>query len=173
MDEHRFQRTKVARYFAPKVVDARYRGLIAARADAFLARLDTGETVDMSEPTLHFSAQVAAQVIGLTDSSQEAMARRLVGFFDHPAAVLEPGASGWRPLLSLPAALPGSVDLLRFHLKDVRPALKARRAPGGRALPPHRRGVVGARDRHGARHLRRRRHGHHPRVPAGLRLAPA
>lgn len=101
-DEHRFQRTKVARYFAPKVVDARCRGLIEARADAFLARLDTGETVDMSELTLHFSAQVAAQVIGLTDSAQEAMARRLVGFFDQPAAVLEPGASGWRRLLSLP-----------------------------------------------------------------------
>lgn len=89
-DEHRFQRTKVARYSAPKVADARYRGLIAARADAFLARLDTGEPVDMSELTLHFSAQVAAQVIGLTDSAQEAMARRLVGFFDQPAAVLEP-----------------------------------------------------------------------------------
>lgn len=127
-DEHRAQRTKVARYFAPTVVDTRYRELIEARADAFLARLDAGEAVDMSELTLHFSAQVAAQVIGLTDSDQEAMARRLVGFFDQPAAVLEPGASGWRRLLSLPAALPGSLELLRFHLKDVRPALKARRA---------------------------------------------
>ena len=102
-DEHRAQRTKVARYFAPKVVDTRYRELIESRADSFLARLDAGEDVDLSELTLHFSAQVAAQVIGLTDSDQEAMARRLVGFFDQPAAVLEPGASGWRLRLAPPA----------------------------------------------------------------------
>jgi len=127
-DEHRAQRTKVARYFAPKVVDTRYRELIETRADTFLARLDAGAPVDLSELTLHFSAQVAARVIGLTDSDQEAMANRLVGFFDQPAAVLEPGAAGWRRLLSLPAAIPGTLDLLRFHLKDVRPALRTRRA---------------------------------------------
>lgn len=126
--KHRTQRTAIARFFAPATVDRRYRELMEERADTLLARLDGGAAVDLSEITLHFSAQVAARVIGLTESGQEGMAARLVRFFDIPEAMLEPTTpTGWRRLVAAVRGLPPMLHVGRFYLRDVRPAIRARR----------------------------------------------
>lgn len=41
-ERHREQRTVIARYSAPAVVDRRYRALMQERADTVLGRLDDG-----------------------------------------------------------------------------------------------------------------------------------
>ncbi|MDO4239374.1 MAG: cytochrome P450, partial [Micrococcus sp.] len=101
---------------------------MAAEADALVGRLRDGRIHDLSELALHFSTRVAARVVGLTESDQEGLARRLVAFFDQPDAVLGEPSTGWRRITALAASLPGALDLLRFHLADVRPAIRARRA---------------------------------------------
>ncbi|MGO0576015.1 cytochrome P450 [Ornithinimicrobium panacihumi] len=128
--EHKKQRTAIARYFAPATVDRRYRELMEERADTLLARLDDHRPVDLSEITLHFSAQVAARVIGLTDSEQEGMAHRLVRFFDVPDAMLRSTGtvSGWRRIPATLTSLPKLAQTTAFYLRDVRPAIRARRA---------------------------------------------
>lgn len=126
-EEHRTQRAKIGRYFSPAVVNREYRELMAAEADALVGRLDDGLIHDLSDLALHFSTRVAARVVGLTESDQEGLARRLVAFFDQPDAVLGDPATGWRRLTAFAVALPGALDLLRFHLADVRPAIRARR----------------------------------------------
>lgn len=126
--EHRAQRAAIGRHFSPATVDREYRELMAAEADALVGRLRDGRIHDLSELALHFSTRVAARVVGLTGSDQEGLARRLVAFFDQPDAVLGEPATGWRRITALAASLPGALDLLRFHLADVRPAIRARRA---------------------------------------------
>lgn len=126
--EHRAQRAAIGRHFSPATVDREYREHMAAEADALVGRLRDGRIHDLSELALHFSTRVAARVVGLTESDQEGLARRLVAFFDQPDAVLGEPSTGWRRITALAASLPGALDLLRFHLADVRPAIRARRA---------------------------------------------
>ncbi|NHU86020.1 cytochrome P450 [Kocuria sp. JC486] len=125
---HREQRSKIARFFAPAVVDRDYRDLVSQRADAFLAQFDDGQPHDLSDIALHFSTQVAARVIGLTASDQERMARRLAGFFDQPDSMLgELPESWWARVRSAPDHAQQAAKLGWFFLKDVRPAIRAHR----------------------------------------------
>ena len=87
-DEHRRQRTKVARFFAPKTVTNRYRGLMEERADALVADALAATTFRLDDLSLQYSTEVAAQVIGLTNSNAKGMARRLERLF--APAGLEP-----------------------------------------------------------------------------------
>lgn len=128
-ERHREQRTAIARYFAPAVVDRRYRALMEERADDILSRLDGGQPVDLSVLTLHFSTQVAARVVGLTESDAEVMGRRLTGFFDQPASMraAEP-PTGLARVTSFLQSLPAMARLGVFYRQDVLPAIRARRA---------------------------------------------
>ncbi|GAB49356.1 cytochrome P450 [Mobilicoccus pelagius] len=152
--EHRRQRSMIARYFAPATVSRRYGDLMSERADAIVAHvraeLAAGRRVELSEIALGYSVAVAAAVIGLTESDTAGMARRLERLFSIPwqpprprDAEADPEASD-APANSpttVPARLAarfaaianaatsmkaaGGVGL--FYLKDVRPAVRARR----------------------------------------------
>lgn len=138
---HRERRTKIARFFAPAVVNRDYRELVTERAQAFLARYDDAAAHDLGETALHYSTQVAAQVIGLTASRPEALARRLTAFFHQPATMLGEAPTGWQRLASAPASSAAATKLGWFFLKDVRPAIRGHRAAikgaaqGGPAAP--------------------------------------
>lgn len=125
--EHRRQRTKIARFFAPAVVNREYRELVSERADAFLAHFDDGAGHDLSDITLQYSTQVAARVIGLTASRPEKMARRLTSFFDQPATMLGEPLTGWARVKAAPDSAIALGKLGWFFLKDVRPAIKEHR----------------------------------------------
>lgn len=73
-EEHRKQRTKVARFFAPKTVTNRYRQLMETRADALVREACTATTFRLDQLSLRYSTEVAAQVIGLTNSNVDGMA---------------------------------------------------------------------------------------------------
>lgn len=122
---HDEQRSKVGRFFAPKVVAERYAGLMDAAASARIDAL-VGE-FDLAEVALSYSVEVTAEVVGLTHSDVEKMARRLVTFFRQPPADLTRPDLGRSPRQWLQAAVNGLVPIVRFHLADVRPALRAHR----------------------------------------------
>ena len=81
---HDRQRSKVGRFFAPKVVAARYSTLMAECADRLLAEAAAQPLIRLDELALLYTVEVTAQAVGLTDSPVPAMARRLVSFFNQP-----------------------------------------------------------------------------------------
>ncbi|GMA41495.1 cytochrome P450 [Mobilicoccus caccae] len=87
--EHRRQRSMIARYFAPATVARRYRDLMEDRADRLVAEVtaefDAGRSVDLADISLRYSVEVAAQVIGLTNSDRAGLSRRLERLFSIPA----------------------------------------------------------------------------------------
>lgn len=125
-EEHRRQRAKVARFFAPKTVTNRYRELMEHRADALVAEAVAATTFRLDDVSLRYSTEVAAQVIGLTASNVDGMAGRLERLFAQP---------DWNPhaeapegrLKALWRTIRGNAPMLGFYLADVRPAVSARR----------------------------------------------
>ena len=127
-EEHRQQRSTIARFFAPKVVSRRYKELMETRADALVA--GAGHKIRVDAMALEYSVAVAAEVIGLTHSSTKGLSRRLERLFNQPEYdhTVEGGGRGW--LAQLRARLMGGAPLLPFYLFDVLPAIRAhRRAP--------------------------------------------
>ncbi|MDO5500014.1 MAG: cytochrome P450 [Propionibacteriaceae bacterium] len=127
-DAHRDQRTKVARYFAPRTVTTRYREFIARKADELVDAMASQGVVDLSEGSMLFSVEVAAQVLGLTNSPSAAMSRRLermlVLDFEPPGQERTPP----NPIVRVLKTARSQVPMWAFYLLDVRPAIKARRA---------------------------------------------
>lgn len=126
-EAHRRQRAKVARYFAPRTVTTRYRELMERRADALIAEMDAAGTARLDQVTLRYSVDVAAQVIGLTSSNVDAMARRLERFFNQPSFDLTKPGVGRSRFQAIQSAIRGNVPMMMFYLADVRPAIAARR----------------------------------------------
>lgn len=118
---HQRQRMAVARFFAPKTVDARYRAVMERFSDELIAQFRAAGRGQLDEMSFALAVAVAAEIVGLTESARPAMARRLDRFFSiNPRG---PGA-----LAALPAFLRGQYHMLKFHWCDVRPAIRARRA---------------------------------------------
>lgn len=125
--QHDEQRTKVARFFAPKVVEARYAALMESCADRLLAQAQASEVVRLDELALLYTVEVTAAAVGLTESPVPAMARRLVSFFHQPPFDLTRADLGRTPGQWAQAAANGLLPVLRFYLADVRPAIRVRR----------------------------------------------
>lgn len=128
-EPHRQVRAKIARYFAPVTVGRRYRDLMEARADELVAQARQRREFELDQISLRMAVHVAAQVIGLTNSDMERMTRRLESFFEFPSVT--PGAKAESRLAKLRVKLRSarsSLPLLFFHLHDVKPAIKERRA---------------------------------------------
>ena len=83
---HRVQRKAAARFFAPKVTED-YRAMMSDLSAELVGRLRTDCATDLSQLSLTMAVQVAARVIGLTNSSLEGMTRRLDSFFAFDAGV--------------------------------------------------------------------------------------
>lgn len=117
---HRAQRKAAARLFAPKVTED-YRAMMESLSDDLVGRLRTDKAVDLSQLSLRMAVEVAARVVGLTNSSLNGMSRRLDSFFEgDPTHVA-------RDPRSLLASLRHSSALFRFYWQDVKPAIRARR----------------------------------------------
>ena len=125
-EEHRTHRAKVARFFAPKTVANRYRELMENRADVLVAEAVEATTFRLDHLSLRYSTEVAAQVIGLTNSNADGMAKRLERLFVQPDRSPQSGRKGGR-LTSLWRTVRGHTPMLAFYLADVRPATVARR----------------------------------------------
>ena len=81
---------------------------------------------DLDDLSLKLAVEVAAQVVGLTDSAAPGMERRVTGFVAH-GADSEPGAPQPRGRGGKLGALWRQRQVLIFFLLDVKPAIAARR----------------------------------------------
>lgn len=134
-EEHRKQRSLVARFFAPAVVSRRYRDLMDERADELLAA--AGKRFMLDDMALTYSVAVAAEVIGLTNSSTAGLSRRLERLFNQPLYDHEQKAGGRRWWTRLLAPVAGALPLVPFYLFDVAPAIRARRKDPGEDVISH------------------------------------
>lgn len=125
--QHDEQRGKVGRFFAPRVVAERYTGSMEACADRLLAEALAAGRCRLDDLALLYSVEVTAEVVGLTDSPVPKMARRLVTFFNQPPFDITRPDLGRTPAQWARAAANGLLPIIRFHLADVRPAIRARR----------------------------------------------
>ena len=117
--DHHTQRKAAARLFAPKVTED-YRDMMEVLSRELVGRLRSNRSTDLSRLSLDMAVQVAARVVGLTNSSMPAMTRRLDSFFDNDTA-------SRRDVRSLLRSLGHRTAILRFFYLDVKPAIRARR----------------------------------------------
>lgn len=127
-EPHRQQRSMTARYFAPKTVSTKYRDLMETIADELVAEATASDTFRLDQLSLRYSVEVAAQVIGLTDSPIRPMSRRLERFFDQPSFDATQADGGRNRFEKLRAVITGNLPMATFYLFDVHPAIRARKA---------------------------------------------
>jgi cytochrome P450 len=120
-ERHRAQRAATARFFSPRVVSTQYRAVIERETADLLAEFRRRGEVDLDDLSLRLAVSVAAEVVGLTDSDRAGMARRLDNLFDDGAAV----SAG--VVLDFARFLKAQGRMWRFYLRDVLPAVRARR----------------------------------------------
>lgn len=118
--QHRSQRKAAARLFAPKVTED-YRGMMEAYSAELVAQVRAETAIDLSQLSMQMAVQVAAQVVGLTNSSVRGMSRRLDTFFQGDPLAKGGGLAGL-----LQKARTGTA-IARFYYFDVKPAIRARR----------------------------------------------
>ncbi|HTU12879.1 MAG TPA: cytochrome P450 [Allosphingosinicella sp.] len=124
-EAHRRQRAATARFFAPKIVATRYRDVMERTSDALIARLRRDGEAVLDDLSMELAVTVAADIVGLTESDLGGMKRRLDAFF---STGIETRTDWFGQVATF---LLGQWRMLRFHFKDVRPAILARReAPG-------------------------------------------
>ncbi|MBV1854452.1 cytochrome P450 [Catellatospora tritici] len=119
--EHREHRRQTAKYFTPRRVDEHYRDLMVRIADAQIARLRRDGRAQLADLSFALAVDVAAGVIGLTES-RPGMDRRLERFFPE-----KPGRPGFTSLSGIYWLFRGNYSFLDFYLSDVRPAVRVRR----------------------------------------------
>lgn len=119
--EHREHRRQTARFFTPRRVDERYREVMVRVAEAQIATVrDTGRG-RLADLSFHLAIEVAAAVIGLTES-RPGIRRRLERFF--PEKFGRPGLTSFHGLYWM---FRQNTNWLRVYRGDVRPAVRARR----------------------------------------------
>ncbi|THF86598.1 cytochrome P450 [Deinococcus sp. KSM4-11] len=120
--EHHDMRRDTARYFTPTAVAA-YHPFIAGLADRLVGDLVRQGEGNLDDLSLTMAVQVAAQVVGLTDSLLPGLQRRVMAFVEGEGDS-EPGTENTQ---TLAARLHQLVDVPMFYALDVKPAIQARR----------------------------------------------
>jgi cytochrome P450 len=118
---HKAQRTATARFFTPQTVSRDYREMMERLSDELVGELKQKGSADLSGLSMRLAVQVAARVVGLTNSSLAGMSRRLDTFFED-----DPTQFSWRPD-RLWRFLVTQSAMWRFFYQDVKPAIRARR----------------------------------------------
>nr|BFE61722.1 cytochrome P450 [Dactylosporangium thailandense] len=119
--EHREYRRQTAKFFTPRRVDEHYRGLMVEIAERQLDVLRRDGEAELSTLSFRLAIDVAAAVIGLTES-RPGIDARLERFFPEKF-----GRPGFTSLAGLRWFLRQNVQFLGIYLKDVRPAIRPRR----------------------------------------------
>ncbi|MBP2330722.1 cytochrome P450 [Kibdelosporangium banguiense] len=119
--EHREHRRQTARFFTARRVDQSYRDTMQRVAEAQLDRLRRDGSADLSELSFQLAVEVAAAVIGLTES-RPGIKQRLERFFPDKF-----GTPGFTSLHGLYWVYRQVTNWARIYFNDVRPAVQARR----------------------------------------------
>lgn len=117
---HVKQRTAIARFFTPKTVHAAYQTLMDDLSDKLVGEFVRQGEADLSVLSMELATQVAAQIVGLTNSWRPGMGHRIDAML---VARPEPKTRAG----GLLTTLQNHARLLGFYLLDVRPAILSRR----------------------------------------------
>lgn len=121
---HIQQRTELARFFTPRTASANYQQMMETYADELIAQVQRSPSLDLSTLTMKMACAVAAQIVGLTDSLLPGMHKRIETFVaDSPA--YEPDEE--RQSSHFFKELAVQINLLKFYLLDVWPAIRKRK----------------------------------------------
>lgn len=119
---HRRRRAAIARFFTPRAIKTRYRAVMEAAADRLVDELARTGKARLDIISFQLAVEVAAEIIGLTDSNPAAMGERI-------RRTLDNGGGTYR-LKGLPRLAASSAAVfyaVQFLLFDVWPAMRARR----------------------------------------------
>jgi len=119
--EHLEQRKQTARYFTPAATSKNYRQFMTDLADDLIEELKQSRQADLSKVTMTLAVNVAARVVGLTDSRLPGMEKRLDAFFAEGVGELKRTPRGMYDFLV------GQWNVLAFLYLDVKPAIAARK----------------------------------------------
>lgn len=125
---HQEHRKQLIRFFSPRTLEERHRGMIEQRATEMVAAARRAGNARLDRLALEFSVRVAAEIVGLTASDPVGLARRLEAFFQQPPVDHTRDDHGRTNRQWAQAARAALVPLARFYRHDVRPAIRARRA---------------------------------------------
>jgi len=121
-DEHRKRRAAVAGLFAPKTIVTRHQAVMNRTMDDIVAKLRARGSAPLDELSWHMAVEVAADIIGLTDSADnEELANRVKAVLD---SSLE-RRKGLFGKIAFGAKM--LVRVGRFWKHDMVPAIEARR----------------------------------------------
>lgn len=118
---HRSRRTAIARFFTPKAISTRHQLVMERKTDELLAKVRADGTGRLDELSYELAVAVAAEIVGLTDSNQLGMAKRI------QATLLGTRLRAMNPVVRFGAQAVTAVHALNFFFRDVRPAIKTRK----------------------------------------------
>ena len=119
--EHQALRQESGKFFTPAAVDKGYREMISGLSDGLIAKLKSKKRLDLSSLTETLAVQVAAQVIGLTDSALPGLIGRVGGILNNSNSLTEKGISFVLGQMKMQS------NMLAFFYLDVKPSLQKRR----------------------------------------------
>lgn len=118
---HKRRRAAIATFLTPKVIATRHRAVMERTADELMTRLRAQGGGVLDDVSFRMTVAVAAEIVGLTDSNQLGMARRI------RRSLLGTQLGNYTGVRrSLVQVLVG-VHALNFFVQDVLPAVRARR----------------------------------------------
>lgn len=114
---HKKRRGQLARFFTPKAIKDRHMAVMTRTTQALLDELKAKGSGQLDLMSMRLACDVAAEIVGLSDSDPEALANRIRMTF------LSIGGSK----TGLPSKLLAAARTLLFFQRDVKPAIRARR----------------------------------------------
>lgn len=118
---HRHRRGQLARYFTPKAIKERHQAVMERTTAQLLEELRSKGRARLDLMSFQLACDVAAEIVGLTNSNPRAMAGRI------RTAFLATGGNYGSGLGRLLRFLLGLYRTMSFYRFDVLPAIRARR----------------------------------------------
>ncbi len=127
--EHSNKRRKTQRFLSPKMVSEQHFTVMRRVTDTLLAKFRNEGAARLEDLSFQLAIEVVGEILGLTDSDQQARARRIQRVLATSMDKSAPGIRG--SLVRFRRALHTGL----FFLLDVRPAINSRRrSPRGDAI---------------------------------------
>ncbi len=124
---HQEHRRQLVRFFSPRALE-QHRGFIEKAAAEMVDEARQTGSAQLDDLALLFSVRVASEIVGLGPGDTAALARRLEAFFNQPPVDHSRADYGRTNKDWARAARDALVPLAQFYWRDVRPAIRARRA---------------------------------------------
>jgi cytochrome P450 len=121
-ETHKRRRAAIARYFTPKAIETRYRITMEKTADALIGKVRKQGRGRLDDISFDMAVSVAAEIVGLSDTVDKGLSHRIAACLSN---IETPHLTG---LKRFAHSLKVRFYFMRFFLKDVKPAIKARRA---------------------------------------------